>query len=666
MIEIKKYKFHVLENEEIYNIEEELISKIHKFSEIQRKQFNYELKNKIFKKYNVKEELLDEFNHKCAFCETLVGKDSAIEHFWPKSKYWEKVYKWDNLFISCYACNRLKGNRFPLDTENNPLIINPCNDKIEIYCNENGEFEGLSEKGFMTIDIFALNRKELIKRRIEAISEIDFILDQLKKFNNWENILSDYFINNIYSKNAKDLLDRLTYLLKEDKAFLLAKKNHIERQIKKTNKIIYSEERNHQIRVYDWIKSIKIRNYKSINNLTITLENNEISKFNSSCLCIIGENGVGKSSILEAIALTLSSTNDRTKYIKKSLSILSDGEKKGEISISFVNSEKEIVLYFENEKDEIKISSNSQENLNIPLLAYGAYRLPPRVNTNIREPKYTSIDNLFDPWYNLSICEEFLTNKNLINDEYFNKVSKILKDLLDLPSDSYFERDNNELYLNDGLNRLTFNKLSDGYRAFLTIIIDIIYNWNLKNEDFEDFQGIVLIDEIELHLHPKWKIRIIESFRKVFPNISFIVSTHDPLCLRGFNKDEILFLTKTSNNLTEYKLLSIPDGLTVEEILTGKWFGLESSYDKNTQNLYEEYQNLLINNPDSIEIKIIEKKLQESIGILGNSKEKIAHKVFAQIMQEQYIKNENKYKDIKKEDIRKLILQRTKDELASL
>ncbi|MCI4216874.1 AAA family ATPase [Dickeya dianthicola] len=100
---------------------------------------------------------------------------------------------------------------------------------------------------------------------------------------------------------------------------------------------------------------------------------------------------------------------------------------------------------------------------------------------------------------------------------------------------------------NDG-KQVTVEQLSDGQRVFLSLVADlarrmIMLNPLMKNP-FEG-RGIILIDEIELHLHPKWQQDVVENLRKVFPNVQQIITTHSPIvlstvdkrCIRQFRDD---------------------------------------------------------------------------------------------------------------------------------
>lgn len=93
--------------------------------------------------------------------------------------------------------------------------------------------------------------------------------------------------------------------------------------------------------------------------------------------------------------------------------------------------------------------------------------------------------------------------------------------------------------------RLSLEQLSDGERSFLAMLSDLIRRLVLANPHLENpllGKGIVLIDELELHLHPKWQREIVEKLKMTFPNIQFIATTHSPFIVQTLNNDELIVL----------------------------------------------------------------------------------------------------------------------------
>lgn len=111
---------------------------------------------------------------------------------------------------------------------------------------------------------------------------------------------------------------------------------------------------------------------------------------------------------------------------------------------------------------------------------------------------------------------------------------------------------------------------------------------NPHYQSLENARAIVLIDEVEAHLHPRWKIQIMGALRKALPKVTFISTCHDPLCVRGMHNGEVVVVHRAKKSLFENsteqlahveQLTDLPDiaQLTVEQLLTSDFFGLGST-----------------------------------------------------------------------------------------
>ncbi|MCH8486746.1 MAG: AAA family ATPase [Candidatus Cyclonatronum sp.] len=118
---------------------------------------------------------------------------------------------------------------------------------------------------------------------------------------------------------------------------------------------------------------------------------------------------------------------------------------------------------------------------------------------------------------------------------------------------------------NNKTDRLLFSQLSDGYRNLIGMVADIAYrciklNPHLGDDAVSLTPGLVLIDELDLHLHPNWQKRIVSDLKTVFKNIQFVATTHSPFIVQSLKSDELI-------NLDEVKGLDHdPNKYSVEEI----------------------------------------------------------------------------------------------------
>jgi hypothetical protein len=105
--------------------------------------------------------------------------------------------------------------------------------------------------------------------------------------------------------------------------------------------------------------------------------------------------------------------------------------------------------------------------------------------------------------------------------------------------------------------------------------------------------GIVLLDEIDAHLHPRWKMRIVESLRATFSSMQFIVTTHEPLCLRGVHEKEVVLLRREGDEVSYIDNLPSPSDLRVDQLLTSDLFGLHTALDPKIDADFDVYYRLL-------------------------------------------------------------------------
>lgn len=121
--------------------------------------------------------------------------------------------------------------------------------------------------------------------------------------------------------------------------------------------------------------------------------------------------------------------------------------------------------------------------------------------------------------------------------------------------------------------------LSQGYQAVISLVADIIGNvWLEAGQEVAlgDMEGIVLVDEIDLHLHPTWQTTVVEGLKSAFPKMQFIVTTHSPLVLAGCRADEVwrLLQDPSTGDVTAQTSAAEPMLLTGSE-LNRDFFGVE-------------------------------------------------------------------------------------------
>ncbi|MCB1194065.1 MAG: AAA family ATPase [Leptospiraceae bacterium] len=260
-----------------------------------------------------------------------------------------------------------------------------------------------------------------------------------------------------------------------------------------------------------FIKSFEIKNFRGIVN-SGKIEIPACTQW----VFLTGENGYGKTSVLQALAVGL--------YGKENVNALSSEERD--------NAKITVCL------QDDKIFRGYPKKVFKNVMTYGADRLK-RDSKSSNQPT----DSLFNKeTYFLPMDDILIQFMLQIQEEKYKEAFQELQNIFckiipDLDSISMSEGTLKEVLYKERFseNLLPYDALSTGFRSWITLIGDIISRYYQFNhiDSISKMEWIVLIDEFDLHLHPKWQQKLPKVLSEIFPNIQFIVSTHSPIPLLG-------------------------------------------------------------------------------------------------------------------------------------
>lgn len=171
-------------------------------------------------------------------------------------------------------------------------------------------------------------------------------------------------------------------------------------------------------------------------------------------------------------------------------------------------------------------------------------------------------------------------------------------------------------------NWVTLSQLSDGYQSTMSWIGDLVSRLSYAFPDADDLleqEGVVLIDEVDIHLHPTWQRRILDQLRQTFPNIQFIVTTHSPLVAANAKEGELLVLKEEQDHVIVESVPSV-QGWRADQILTSSLFDLETTRDPETEQQLVRYDELLalrasgeLNADQTQELAVLEQVLEKKL-----------------------------------------------------
>ena len=331
-----------------------------------------------------------------------------------------------------------------------------------------------------------------------------------------------------------------------------------------------------------FITDIKINQVRHLKNIEIPL-----SKDRMKHLIITGKNGSGKTSLLDALAVFLNSvTSSREPMesietlkirIKNLQSYIEQGREKYEIDLKRERV-KRCEYRIETTSGGVILDMNVSYDI-LPLFSQGKFvtayykadrifkaQIPQHVEKvalkkdySIKEtPRQDFVKYLLD--LKMTQALAVTGGKKEKADQiaaWFQNFDNLLKRIFDDDSvELVFDEETFQFTIHmEGRDPFDFNELSSGYAAVLDIVVDLIIRMESQTERRFDFSvaGIVLIDEIETHLHLELQRKILDLLTSIFPNIQFIMSTHSPFIINSVDNAVIYDLEK--------KLL-VKDGLS--------------------------------------------------------------------------------------------------------
>jgi predicted ATP-binding protein involved in virulence len=394
------------------------------------------------------------------------------------------------------------------------------------------------------------------------------------------------------------------------------------------------------------IDALKLTCFRGAVDLPLTLDK-RLNVF-------VGVNGAGKSTVLDALALALSWAANRIRHSGSS------GRPIDETEISNGKSTAAIDLTCQTESGTVewKLSksraghvaedkssfnqlseyarfvqgriSETSERFDLPLFAYypvnrAVLDIPLRIREKHRFTLLTAYDDALTAGANFrTFFEWFREREDLENenrkyldelikpdgfsfpDRQLEAVRQALSSFLPEFKNLTVRRNPLRMEVEKNGQRLTVNQLSDGEKCMIALIGDLARRFSIANPTLDNplaGTGIVMVDEIDLHLHPKWQRLVAPKLLEVFPNCQFIVSTHSPHVITHVQPDSLYMLQQT------------PQGVQVERP--------RESFGKNVDRVLEDLMGLATTRPDEVERGLREIFLAIDNGVLQEARGKI-------------------------------------------
>lgn len=305
--------------------------------------------------------------------------------------------------------------------------------------------------------------------------------------------------------------------------------------------------------------------------------------FNDKMNLLCGPNGIGKTTILEVISHLF--FNGSTQILKRNVE-----SEKSKITVDIENDGKPETntIEFDTFEPEKSARVRSLHQYTSGVITFKTARI-----FNYQALQAVSKDankeqnNLWNEamhGINLNEIKNWFVNrflysahKNALQPEQIENLELAKKCFSILDPTFIFSRvdaSTNEILINTPSGEIYYEYLSSGFKSIISILFGIIkeieYRFTDPRINASAFKGIILIDEIELHLHPEWQGKIVDILLEVFPNAQFFASTHSPHIIQASSPNQIIALEKSDNKVIQRELPSSSYGFkgwSIEEVL---------------------------------------------------------------------------------------------------
>ena len=391
------------------------------------------------------------------------------------------------------------------------------------------------------------------------------------------------------------------------------------------------------------IKSIRIDNFRGIGHLEIPLLDEHLNLF-------LGVNGAGKTSVFDAVSYVFSWYLARVKNPKSQgttipLNDIKNNQQDG-CSISLTLDDGGSWTLFRNKpykkakadagKTDLtemmryvaEVHDRALQGSGIPVVMfYPVDRVinsaPAHLKRNNRETEiWDAYENAirgnaefrsFFEWYR---CQEDRENEHIRDDAAYRvrnltAIRTAIGRFFPEFGNMRVRRNPQRFEITKGNEKIEFNQLSQGEKCYLALVCDLARRFAMANPAMQnplEGSGVVMIDEIDLHLHPKWQMEITGKLRETFPNCQFLISTHSPHVVSDVQASQIFTLQDGMLQERAYN----PYGRLAEEILSG-FFDIPMARSIKVRDDIRKAYDALRNN-DKEEFESIFKSLSDLLG----------------------------------------------------
>lgn len=348
-----------------------------------------------------------------------------------------------------------------------------------------------------------------------------------------------------------------------------------------------------------YLASIQLKNFRAVRDMTLDFQGGGPDGATRRWTVLLGENGCGKTSVLKAIGLLLAGSEALPDLLGAADQWIHNGETQAELRAVICTAEGEerkvsLALHRGDGRDTV-IKRNAKglalldaairhADRNYFIAGYGAFRRPPDASSQRSsswEPgRASQLATLFSHSAQLVSLEHWAMDLDYRNGK---KGRQVIADALAklLPGMSFLgiDKESRSVMMSTVDGHVPLRQLSEGYQAMAAWAGDLLFRMTETFKDRVDplnARGVLLIDEMDLHLHPVWKRTLVNFLDQAFPHLQIIATTHSPLSVQQCREGELYVVKREEGVPRLWPFKGDPSNLRLSELFLSPLIGLDT------------------------------------------------------------------------------------------
>ncbi|QGT05886.1 AAA family ATPase [Burkholderia pseudomallei] len=350
-----------------------------------------------------------------------------------------------------------------------------------------------------------------------------------------------------------------------------------------------------------YLVDLKLTNVRAIRHMSLDFRSAKRDEKTRRWTVLLGENGCGKSTVLKSIGLLLAGSEALPDLLGSTDQWIHNGEKQATISATICTAEgEERLLSLELNRGDgrdtvIKRNAKGLRQLDAALrkadrnyfiAGYGAFRRPPdmtrrsNISASSLRGRAAQLATMFSYGDELVSLEAWAMDLDYVaGTEGRDIIADALGKLLPGMRFKGIDKLNRTVVMETVDGDVPLRQLSEGYQAMAAWAGDLLFRMTETFKDRKDplaARGVMLIDEMDLHLHPVWKRNLVDFLDSAFPNLQIVATTHSPLSVQQCGEGELFVVRREAAGPALVPFVGDPSRLRLSELFLSPLIGLQT------------------------------------------------------------------------------------------